>query len=429
MPLNLTATLKQLSSSQGLRDSVGMVAGNALAVSMSALALILISRLLGPSGFGEFSVGFAIILILSRINDLGLTNAVQQSIPRAENVKAKNRIFSYTTKLKLITGLAIFVIGLIITPYLASLFGFSRPIIIYGAFAANIVTVFYEHLAAMLQSLHKIKGTVLINALQAGTKLIGTLFLYLFGVSNPVPVFYWYVFGPLLPVLLTAAFMPPWFALNFKLKFKKEKALLQSMAKHAAVGFIAAGIIENIDILFVQGYLNSYETGLYGGASRLAMLFSLAAYSLASVLNPRVARYTSLEHLQRYLKKTLALIAGSAVGFLLLVPLIEPMIYYTIGQEYLAASNILLVLLGSALLTFASVPLIATFFSFKKAEWYFSASGILQLAIILGGNLLFVPVFGLTAAAWTRLASKIVLFSFTALMAVYFYRRKKLTSY
>jgi len=418
--------LQTIIASKGLRDSLTMIFGNAGAVTMSALAIILISRLLGPASFGEFSVGFALVLLLSRVNDLGLTNAVQQYIPRAKNNEEKARIFSYTIKIKLITSLVLFVIGLLITPFLAEWLNFSRPSILYGAFAANIATVLYEHLAAMLQSLHNIKGTVTINALQAGTKLIGALVFFLISYTNPVPVYYWYMAGPIVPVILASLFLPKWFTLKLKDDYKAESKLLKAMASHAAIGFIAAGIIENVDILFVQGYLNTYETGLYSGASRIAMMLSLAAYSLASVLNPRVARYTEAEHLQRYLKKAMLLIVFSLLGFVLSIPLIEPLILFTIGPEYLAAGNILMILLAASFLTFASVPLIALFFSFKKAEWYFSASGLIQLAIILSGSILLVPTHGLAAAAWTRLASKVALFTFTALMAAYFYRRKKL---
>ncbi|MBP7774930.1 hypothetical protein KA078_04020, partial [Candidatus Woesebacteria bacterium] len=67
-------------------------------------------------------------------------------------------------------------------------------------------------------------------------------------------------------------------------------------------------------------------------------------------------------------------------------------------------------------------PFIALFFSFD-IPWYFSLSGVLQLAIIVVGNGIFVPEYGLAAAAWTRLAARMALFVFTVIFAIYMYKK------
>lgn len=89
-----------LLSSQGLRQSFVVVVGNTAATAISAIALIVISRLLGPSAFGEFSVGFAVVLIMIRFCDLGLNSALQKYIPRADTSARQNALFSFATLAK-----------------------------------------------------------------------------------------------------------------------------------------------------------------------------------------------------------------------------------------------------------------------------------------------------------------------------------------
>lgn len=401
-----------------------MVAGNLAAVSMSALAMIIISRSLGPAQFGEFSVGFALVLILSRVADLGLTNAQLKFIPTSTTEAEKNRIFSLAIQLKLGISLFILVVGWVLTPWLTQLLNFQQPTILYISFAANLATVLFEQLSVMLQSLHLVKQSVSANTIQAATKLIAALALFFVANGQTLPVYTMYILAPITPVLLAKAFMPDWWQLNVRSRYKREEQLVKSLASHAAIGFMAAGVIENIDVLFVQSYLNEYETGLLAGASRIAMLISLAGYSLANVLNPRVARYTDPAHIQPYFKKAALIAFGALAAFFISLPTSELLITITIGNAYLPAVTILQILLASSFLTVASVPFIALFFSFKHADWYFSVSGLLQLAIVVGGSWLFVPVYGIAGAAWVKVAAKLFLFLFTTFVAVVYFQRR-----
>jgi O-antigen/teichoic acid export membrane protein len=105
------------------------------------------------------------------------------------------------------------------------------------------------------------------------------------------------------------------------------------------------------------------------------------------------------------------------------LPFARWFILLTIGGEYLAGLPILIILVAASFLALASMPFIALFYSFD-ASWYFSISGVAQLAIVLLGNLLFVPRYGLAAAAWTRLATRLFLFGFSAGVGLYLYYRK-----
>lgn len=411
---------QQLAKSKGLQLSALTVIGNVFAAGISAIALIVISRLLGPEKFGEFSVGFAIVLIIIRLVDFGLNVAVLKYAANAP-INEQKSIFALTLKYKVFLSTTLALLGVTTASYLSDLLNFDNTAIILLAFTVGLSTVYYEHLLTMLQTLHRFSEAVFINIVQAVSKLLGAIIFYLLQL-NVVPIFTWYVIAPLIPVIFYRYFLPKGFRFDFAQSENAPNKKIISLARHSAAGFIAAGLIENIDVLFLQGYLSSYETGLYGGVSRIALMFGLIAYSLGNVLNPRVAKYKTIEHLRRYLKKAWLVGFASLVSFFVFIPLASTLIYYTIGPDYVVGTYVMIILIASSFLAIASIPFIALFYTLD-IDWYFSVSGILQLLIVLIGNWIFVPQFGLEAAAWTRLVARMLLLIFTIVVGLWGYRK------
>lgn len=408
--------------SPGLRQSTLTIFGNMAGTALSAIALILISRLLGPEKFGEFSVGFSIVLILVKVNDLGLGTSILKYAAASDDKQEKAVIYSLVTRYKLILSGLIMLTGILSASFLSELMNFENNTIILISFSVGLSTVYYEHLLSILQSSHRFGQAIIANALQAGSKLIGATVLFLLHFNQASLIYFWYVLAPLSPVILAKYLLPKDFKLPLNLHSKNLQRKILKLSIHASIGLVSAGIIENVDILFLQKYFNSYDTGLYSGVNRIALMFALVAYSLANVLNPRVAKYKSRVHLQPYLKKATLLLLLSLAGFTVFIPFAPLFIKLTIGSAYLAGTETLLILTAASFLAIASIPFIALFYAYD-ADWYFSVSGILQLAIVLIGNIIFVPKFGLEAAAWTRLATRFMLFTFTVISGLIIYRK------
>jgi O-antigen/teichoic acid export membrane protein len=413
---------KFIKNKSGINQSIVSIFGNFFATGLSAVALILITRILGPERFGIFSVGFSIVLILSRINEVGLNTAIVKFASSSNTQKEKNLIYSIVLKYKLIISTVIFSIGIFFSSIVANQLNFSEVYIIKLAFTIGLVTVYYEQLLYTLQSLHRFTESVVINAIQATSKLIGASILFLIGVNNVSVIFFAYIVSPIVPVIFSKRLLPVWLKINIKSNNSKVQSKLFGLAKHSSVALISAGIIENIDILFLQRHLSTYEAGLYGGVSRIAMMFSLIAYSLGNVLNARVAKYKDKEHLKQYIKKATIVSILSFLSFIAFIPFAKYLILFTIGEQYISGLSILITLSGASFLAVASIPFIALFYSFN-ANWYFSLSGILQLIIVLVGNFVFVPIYGLEAAAWTRVATRLFLFLFVISTSMTLYYR------
>ena len=410
--------------SVGVKQSAFSIVGNFLATGISALAIILISRQLGPEVFGEFSVGFSISLILVRIVDLGLNTAVLKIAGMQSQEHRLVNVFTETLIYKIFLIICLAAIGAFVYIPFANALHFHQPLILLLSFSIGLITAIYEHLLTILQALHKFTYSVAINFIQASAKLIGTVFFFLFSIRDSVIIYSWYVIAPIFPVLLWKFFAPKSISFSFKQRELREFKQVFSIAKHSAVAFVSAGIIENIDVLFLQHYLSTYETGLYSGVSRIAMVFALIAYSLSNVLNARVSKYRDINNLSVYLKKCWIIAGLSVLAFLFFIPISSFLIYITIGPQYMDGVRSLLLLTASSFLTLATVPFMALFYSFKNNS-YFSVSGLFQLGITLGGNYLLVPAFGLDGAAWTRLASRVVLFLFTIILGHWLFYQMK----
>jgi O-antigen/teichoic acid export membrane protein len=409
--------------SQGILQSVTMIVGNLLVTGFSALALIIISRQLGPEKFGEFSVGFSIVLILTKINEFGTNNVILKFASIDKPHDYNNQIFSQILKFRLLFSFIIVIIGVIFIPLISSLLNFHNSAILAIAFTIGLSTSYYEYLLTILQSLHRFISSIVANFIQSLAKLIAAITLLLMSSHNSVIAYSMYVFTPLLPILLYKTFLPNWVNLFSKQQVKLPRSLMTNVARHSSIALVSAGLIENLDILFVQKYFSSFEAGLYSGIIRIAMLFTLIAYSLAGVLNARVARYNTATNLLPYLKKTSLVVLFALLGFIMFIPAAGLIIKFTVGADYLSGISVMIILVESSFLTIATVPYIALFYAFKE-DWYFSMSGLMQLGVMIIGNAVFVPVYGLEAAAWTRLVTKLILLVGTFLLAIWLYKSK-----
>lgn len=409
--------------SQGFVESLKTLIGSTFAAGISAISLIIYSRILGPEKFGEFSVGFALVMILTRLNDVGLNTAIIKFGSENQDYKEKNFVYSYSLKIKLLISAIIAVTGVVFSKQITEVFNFHDQTIIIAAMTIGLATVYYEQLLNVLQSLQKFNQAITINVIQAVTKLFGAGALILFSITSSLFVFTWYVGATLIPVLFWKLFTGSKVKIDFAIQNTKLKNKIHTLAKHSAVGLIAAGIIENIDVLYLQKYLSTYEVGLYSGVSRISLVFALAAYSLGNVLYPRVAQYKNKEDIQAFIKKAFLIVLAAVAGFILFIPFGKFAILLTVGEQYLSGISVLYLLTAASFIAIAVIPFIALFFSFN-ANWYFSVSGILQLIVVIVGNTVFVPIYGLEAAAWTRVATRLTLFFFTFVVSMILYKRK-----
>ena len=105
--------LFRLSKSKIGKDSAVVLFGNFLSAGLGFSSTILITRTLGPSEFGLFSIALAVMGLASQISDFGISTGLVRFVSlylKADSQKA-NLMLKVSLKLEIIIGLIIFLIG------------------------------------------------------------------------------------------------------------------------------------------------------------------------------------------------------------------------------------------------------------------------------------------------------------------------------
>jgi O-antigen/teichoic acid export membrane protein len=410
----LLKPFKKLYHSQGLRQSGLTVGANTFATGISAITLIILSRVLGPEQFGLFSVAFSLTLFLARFGDFGLNMALQKYVSQLHEHESERAsgIIMAIAKVKALVGLSLFIVGLVFGELIAiKLFGIKEPLLIQISIAFSGVIIAYDFGLVLLQSSLEFFKAALLPFMQSLVKLGTVAVLMVKKIESVSFIYLMYTLAPLVSVLAAWKFLPSWFNARAHLA-PQDKKLIVNMTKFTAIAVVSAAVVDHVDTLMVKMYLDEFETGLFAAASRISLLIAVMGYSLGAVLNTRVARYAHQGHLNTYLKKALAMSVGALVGIAFILPFNGMLLSLTAGSAYAQALTPLHWLVASSFVVLATVPFVAIFYAIEF-PLYFALSGVLQTISLIGLNALFIPRFGIEGAGYARLTSRLLIFAVT----------------
>jgi O-antigen/teichoic acid export membrane protein len=410
--------MSEFVKSKGLLSIAVLGSGNVIGTVISAIALILFSRFMGPTEFGLFSAAFAAMQIVIRLSDLGTNMAAERAIARVHG--RDDQLADHLMRVALYFKLTSFVIFVIVAWFLApwislSLLHIENVGLIRTSFLLALGSIFFEYSTIVFQSTHRFAMVARITIAQALGKLLFGLILIWQGMLHATEGLLIYGLMPGLGALAGWR-KNPLKSFALPATWKKDLRIILKVAKWTAIAAIAATLADNIDTLLVQSFMSSYDTGIWSGAVRIAGFASLLGWSVGSVLNVRVAKYHDPENLHKYLEKAWKLAVFIFVALVVCLPLASLAIKLTIGSAYLAGTVPLQILIVAAGLAGASSPYVALFYLFDRPEYY-AIAGIIQTAILILGDLLFIPQFGLIGAAWVRVVVRVVILLFTLIYA------------
>lgn len=379
-----------------------MASSNAVAGVVMGVAFIIISRVLGPEQFGIFAVSMALMAVLMRIPDLGLNQLMLKMLGNWHDQSSKMAEFLGVSALwKMLLSGVLLVIGTLSIPLFQIWLQYPYPTLLFVTVLGAIFIALYEYAYVVLSARHQFQWVGFLGVAQALLKALGFAVILLLGVRSILPLAVVYYVAP---AIVASGLLWKFRHTAIAPLRQPSQSMWQSLKPfliHTAIGSICMTLIMNIDVLLVQSALNPFETGIYAGAGKIAAFIGFVSAAVGGVLNNRVARYRSKETLRKYLLKSMSIAGISALGFFAFWPLAPWIIQLTIGPEYLSGVAALVVLVLNAFLSFAIIPYIAFFYAVDR-PWYFSVGGLVQVAIIILGNLVFLPHYGIMAAAWSR---------------------------
>lgn len=401
-----------LLNSEGLRSTIIASSGNLLGSGLSALALILTSKELGPADFGLFSAMLSVMFLVSRIADVGVNLATRRMIARLDGQsETLGAYLSASTGLKLGMSVVLVVVGYVCAPAVAEHWiKTERVDLVRMAMVFGVVNMLYEYYLSVIQGFHKFTEAAVMVIIQGFMKLALVLLFISRAVMNPAQALYIFALTPAFSLINLLKYVT-YIKAHFSRAFQYNE-LFWSSITWTGIAMIASAAADNIDILLVQRYLTSYETGLFSAAARITMFINLVGVSIVSVLSIRVAKYQDLKHLRIFLRKAHVIALVWLLGTGLLLPFSSMFLSTTVGEAYASASMPLALLLVATSVASATGPYASLFYLFDRPQ-YFAWSGILMTVSLVGLDLLLIPSMGITGAAIAKLISRLLVFVFT----------------
>ncbi len=387
-------------------NTMVQVVSKVITTILGLLAVAVMARYLGPSGFGEYTTAFTFLSFFGIMADLGLTLVTVQMIsrPGADENKIVRNLFS----LRFVT--ASILLGL--APLLAFFFPYSSAVrlaiaaallsFLFTALNQILVGVFQKHLRMDRVSIAETVGrTVLLLGILASARFDWGLLGIMFSVSAGGAVNF------ALHLIFSWSYVRP--GLEFDLSIWRE-VLTKSWP-------LALTIIFNLlylktDILILSLMKSQSEVGIYGAAYKVIDILTTLPFMFAGVIIPILTLAWSggqNDYFKRVFQRSFDLM------IILAVPLIvgaqftaDPVMRLVAGSDFSGSGAILRILMVAAGLVFLSCLLSHAMVAVGRqreiiGSYFFTA------ATSVAAYLFFIPKYSYFGAAAVTVYSELAI--------------------
>ncbi|KKT73886.1 MAG: Polysaccharide biosynthesis protein [Microgenomates group bacterium GW2011_GWA2_44_7] len=382
--------LKQTLWTSTGRSSIVTFISMVASTGFAALYFIVLARMLGPYGNGLFSVALAVMMTITGVVDFGTNFGIVNFVPKAVSEGNQRKALAYL-KLglvsKLVLGLAATFIIALTTSQISSVV-LKRPEITPILFISSfgiIAGLLYGYGLSVPQALQKfaIWGGLLTGA--GFFRIITVLILIIFGWLSAQTAMLAYLIMLLFPFFGSLPFLPKGI-----LKAKIQPVDIRkffSFNRWMALFTLTVSITANMDRFFLARFSGLSEVGLYMAATQIAGVGLNVNAALATVLVPKFAAIRNRDALIRFLKKSILLTSGLAIGGALITLFAGILMESLFGQQYIPAISTLRILILSVACVLAFLPFTCVWLYYRGDSRSFALYYILNGVILFLGNL------------------------------------------
>lgn len=414
--------IRSVITSQTARNSSVLFIGNTATAVLSVVALIFVSRTLGPEKFGVVATFNAIWLTISSLTDFGLgTSAIKFISSHLDRNKHKAAVYMRVIfQLELFIGVVIAVFGLLFSTQIANMLGgeYLLSAVRFG-FVAGLFVSAGAFLGPFLMAFEQFKKLSIINIIGATYRMLGVVLLFSLAALSVENIFWLYTSVPFL-IFIIAIFQTPRNYLE-PMKLEEQKHAfgdIFNFTKWIFLSTIAAVAFGKLDIFFLSRVKGSTEVGLYAAAIQLTNFFPLIIGAIGGAILPWVSKLRTRSELTKYAKKSTG---GVLLICILLIPIFflsQPIINIVFGDRFNGSIGAFKLIFPGYLINLLTSTLTLIFYAVDKPK-IITFINYVQLVIMIVVDLVFIPRIGLYGAALGFLISQIV----GSIMIAYFARR------
>lgn len=387
-------------------------AGRVLNILLGIVVTALITRHLGTSQYGMYVLVLSYGTMFQIVADFGLYLSLTRII--AQHPTHQQRTVAVATSLRLVLLITAFLLAILLALFIPAYQS------LVPALAIVAVGLTMQSLSQLLMGVFQARGVIWRAAAGdlAGriVQLAGVLLFPFLITSYQLPITSYpllymtvmFTIGAGAAYLIHSVLVPavkPW---HLKWSWPEWKWHIRS-SWPLAVMLVLNVIYFRVDVVMLSWFRSTTEVGLYGLAYRIieAGLFFPAMFG--GLLLPKLSHtYLSKNRhrVSNYLSQSIhmMLVFGS-MALLLLVGFAQPIVVFLSGEAYQLSAPLLRILaLALFIMFFGNV------FGFALVAFEKQKQLMLLYAALVGvnviANIVFIPLYGATAAAWTTVATE-----------------------
>jgi len=374
---------------------------------------IIMPRFLETEQIGLIQLFVAITIIFSQFATLGFPSVINRLFPHFRNKAKGNNGFLF---LALVTGLSGFILSIvafyILKPHIIESNLEKSPLII-EYIGLLLPLVFFRILFILLDDYNKVlfdavTGTFWNEFVHKSINLSLIIILALGGI-NFRQFFFGYIVSLSLPAIPLILVLIRKGEFNLKPDFKfLSKSLSREIVVISAFGLVngfSGMITTNIDKIFVNQYLSLNFVGIFSVCALFASVILIPSRAIQKISTGIIAqswKEKKIKHIQEiYYKASLNQSIIGAFIFAMLIVNIEN-IFAILPEVYSQGKWVLIIYSIGVLIRVSNTnsgAIVATSKYYKVLTYII----IVQIGVAIGLNMLLIPKFGITGAAWAVL--------------------------
>ncbi len=369
------------------------------------IALILTNHIIGPEGRGIFIAAItwsATFFILSNFSlATGILNLSNKS---ADNI---HKLAYASTIAALVLGLGSILLGFIIYNIVPSLFNNLSLKYIALAFATIPFMMMQQYSMAIVQVKGNFKAFNILYAAYAIINLAGITMVWLANKTSVDLLIYinllaWFCTG-----IIAFCYLYP----DFKKRHGGDSIVRlfakTSMAAH--IGAIVTFAVSRSDILVVNYFCNEKQTGVYGLAVGIVQILLIIPLSIQNLLYHSLLGKEKEEQKKILLQNSRLTFAIMLVAAAAIFILSQPLVNIVGGKGFEAAVPLFRYFLPA--IVFYSIPMVlSTQWNIMGIFRQINIMAIVVFILSLTGNIVLVPLIGITGGAITFLVIAFISF-------------------
>ncbi len=394
--------------------------GAALVVELlSGLATLSLSaRILGVEGLGILAIIAAFCGLVYGFAAMPSGDVVTTFATRAViegRLEEGARVFRFALAASLGLALIAYLVIAVLTLTAAGLLKIDQEhknlMLLYGTI--GVLTATHRESLAVLRMADRVQLYLLVTVASrlVGVGLLAVVWLMEGGLTEVVLAYVAAAAVNGLGIFAAAAVSAPLAGLTGLLRSALLKIPPDVVRFYTAAfwGLKIATLVDNIDVILLARFTGAADVGLYRTARRIVDMARSPIGLMPNVVKPEYSRQwysgQGAELRRTALSMTILATALAVAGFGLLAVFREPIIRFFLGDAFLGAAPLLLILLLGALSSAAAFRMLPLA---TGRIWPSLLSSIAVLVVFFAAMTWLVPEYGATGAAWARTLSALV---------------------